>query len=162
MAIGVFSRPCSYAARALVYLAGQPRGKMISSGEIAACESIPPAFLGKVLHPLCRDHLLRSRKGLRGGYELLLSPDRISLLDIVRSVDGEPLVDCLLEDRVCSRTTPCELHETWSEMRDQLKDYLQRVTVADLVGKRQGRRRQDEREAAHDPNQESHRVRRGD
>lgn len=156
MAMGIISRPCSYAARALVYLAGQPPGKMIASGEIAACESIPPAFLGKVLHPLCRNRLLRSRKGLRGGYELLVSPDRISLLDIVRSVDGEPLMDCLLEDRACSCARPCELHETWSEMRDQLMNYLQRVTVADLVGKRQGRRRQDEHEAAHDPKQESY------
>jgi Rrf2 family iron-sulfur cluster assembly transcriptional regulator len=156
MPTGVFSRPCSYATRALVYLAGQPPGKMISSDEIAASESIPPAFLGKVLHPLCRDRLLRSRKGLRGGYELLVSPDRISLLDIVRSVDGEPLMDCLLQDRACSRTTPCELHESWSEMRDQLMNYLQRVTVADLVGNRQGGRRQNEREAAHDPNQECH------
>lgn len=162
MATGVFSRPCSYAARALIYLAGQAPGKMIASGEIAACESIPPAFLGKVLHPLCRDRLLRSRKGLRGGYELLVSPDRISLLDIVRSVDGEPLMDCLLEDRVCSRTTPCELHESWSEMREQLMDYLQRVTVADLAGNRKGRRRKDECEAAHDPNQESPRARRGE
>jgi Rrf2 family protein len=135
---------------------------MTAGGDIAASESIPPAFLGKVLHPLCRDRWVRSRKGLRGGYELSVSPDRITLLDIVRSVEGEPLMDCLLEDRACSCTTPCELHASWSAMRDQIVNYLQRVTVADLAGNRQGRRCRNDRKAADESSQGNLRVHRGE
>jgi Rrf2 family transcriptional regulator, iron-sulfur cluster assembly transcription factor len=162
MATGVFSRPCSYATRALVYLASQPAGRMSAGGEIATSESIPPAFLGKVLHPLCRDRWVRSRKGLNGGYELLVSPERISLLDIIRSVDGEPLIDCLLEDRACSCATPCELHESWAEMRDQFVNYLQRVTVADLASNRQGWHRQNARMAAEESIPTNLSMRRGE
>jgi len=133
MSTGLFSRPCSYAVQAMLYLAAQAPGKMSASENIAAGESIPPAFLGKVLHPLCRDRFVHSRKGLGGGYQLMVSPDRISLLDIVRSVDGEPLRDCLLEDRACSGATPCVLHEFWQDTRSQLMNYLQSVTVADLL-----------------------------
>jgi len=117
----------------MLYLAGQAPGTMSASEEIAAGESIPPAFLGKVMHPLCRDRFVHSRKGLRGGYQLLVSPDRISLFDIVRSLDGEPLRDCLLEDRACSSATPCALHEFWNNTRSQLLNYLQNVTLADLL-----------------------------
>ena len=135
---------------------------MSAGGDIAASESIPPAFLGKVLHPLCRDRFVRSRKGLRGGYELLVSPDRITLLDIVRSMDGEPLMDCLLEDRACSCTTPCEIHESWSDMRDQFVNYLQNVTVADLAGNRQVRRRQKDPKAGDETKQGNLRAHRGE
>jgi Rrf2 family transcriptional regulator, iron-sulfur cluster assembly transcription factor len=117
--------------RALAYLASQPPGKLSPKDEIAVRESIPAAFLGKLLTPLCRDRIIRSRKGLRGGYELLVPPQNIALLTVVRLVDGEPLKDCLLEDHLCCGT--CKLHNRWSEMREQLLSFLERITVADLV-----------------------------
>lgn len=162
MSTGVLSRPSSYAVRAMVYLAGQAPGRMSASEEIAAGESIPPAFLGKVLHPLCRDRILQSRKGLRGGYQLMVSPERIALLDIVRSVDGEPLRDCLLEDRACSCTTPCELHDSWNGMRGQLMSYLKRVTVADLLKIRESRRCPKNDEPAGKLSRPVRQLRRGD
>ena len=125
--------------RALTYLAVQPSGKLSASDVIAESESIPSSFLGKVLQPLCRERLLRSRKGVRGGYELMVSPEQIPLLAIVRLVDGDPRKDCLLEDRACSSTCPCELHDSWNEMREQLRKYLERVTLADVVRVRQSR-----------------------
>lgn len=133
------SRPSSYAVRALAFLAAQPKGKLCAKDEIAAGESIPPAFLGKVLLPLCRDRIIRSRKGSGGGYELVLPPEKIHLLFVVRSIEGEPLRDCLLEDRACASDHPCELHTSWSRMRDELLNYLERVTLADVLKARQDR-----------------------
>ena len=129
----------------MLYLAAHGPGKMCRSEEIAAGEDVPPAFLAKVLHPLCRDRFVHSRKGLGGGYELIVPPDRISLLDIVRSVDGEPLRDCLLEDRACSGASPCELHEFWNDTRNRLVSYLQSVTVADLLKTRRSLHRENTR-----------------
>ncbi len=135
----LFSRPCSYAMRALAYLAMQPAGKLTGKDEIARSESIPSAFLGKVLLSLCRGHVLRSRRGLRGGYELAVPAQEIPLLTIVRSVEGEPFQQCLLEDRECSSAHPCELHPSWCVVRDQLLAYLRGNTVADLVELRKDR-----------------------
>jgi len=133
MFTSVFSRPCSYALRAVTYLAAQPFGKMTGKKEIAQCESIPPAFLSKVLLSLSHSHVLRSRKGLRGGYELALPAEQISMLAVVRAVSGEPFQDCLLEERPCSCTHPCELHDSWVVVREQLLGYFQHLTAADLV-----------------------------
>lgn len=135
----LFSRPCSYAVRALTYLATQPAGKLTGKDEIAERESIPSAFLGKVLLSLCRDRVLRSRKGLRGGYELALPPEQISLRAVVRAVDGESLKECLLEDHECSNERPCAMHNSWCPMREQLQHYLEATTVADLARTRAGR-----------------------
>lgn len=135
----LLSRPCSYAVRALTYLAMQPAGELTGKEEIARNECIPSAFLGKVLLFLCRDHVLRSRKGLRGGYVLAVPAEQIPLLTIVRSVEGEPFKQCLLEDRECSSSHPCDLHGSWCVVRDQLLNYLEEITVADLVELRRDR-----------------------
>ena len=77
-------------------------GKLSGTREIADHEGLPQSFLGKVLLALRRDRFLRSQKGIRGGYELAMVPEQISLLAIVRSIDGEPLTECPLEDHQCS------------------------------------------------------------
>lgn len=136
MLSSLFSRPCNYALRAVIYLAAQPVGKLTGKKEIAQSESIPSAFLSKVLLSLCHGHVLRSRKGLRCGYELAVPAEQISLLTVVRAVDGEPFQECLLEDRQCSSTYPCELHASWVVVREQLLEYFGKLTAADLVGLR--------------------------
>ena len=134
----MFSRPCSYAIRALTYLAMQPPGKLSGTREISEHERIPSPFLGKVLLSLRRGRLLRSYKGIGGGYELGLPPDKISLLTIVRCIEGNMTFDdCLLEDHECSTTEQCPLHPSWGEVRQKLLDFLGQNTVADLVRIRQ-------------------------
>ena len=99
----MLSRPCTYAVRALTYLAMQPPGKLTGSHEIADHEGIPNSFLCKILLELRRKRLLRSYKGVGGGYELALPPDRINLLMIVQAIEGElALSECILEDHQCS------------------------------------------------------------
>lgn len=133
MSGSLFSRPCTYAVRAVTYLAAQPIGKLTGKKEIAQSESIPSGFLSKVLLSLCHSRLLRSRKGFRGGYALAVPAEQISLLAVIRAVHGEPLQDCMLEDRQCSSAHPCELHASWVPVREQLLDYFEELTAADLV-----------------------------
>jgi len=128
----LFSTPCSYAIRAVTYLATHRSSRLISKHEIARGESIPPAFLSKLLLTLCRGQILRSRKGLLGGYELALPPEQICLIDIVRTVDGEPFQKCLLANHPCSEEHHCMLHPSWLPVRAILRNYLERTTIADF------------------------------
>ena len=130
----MLSRPCTYAIRALTYLAMQPPGKLCGSREIADYEKIPNSFLCKILLDLRRKRLLRSYKGIRGGYELALPPDKINLLMIVQAIEGElSFSGCILEDRECSTHGECALHDSWLKLRSQLVLFLETQTLADLV-----------------------------
>lgn len=81
---------------------------------------------------------MRSYRGIGGGYELALPPDRINLLMVVRCTGGERLFEvCILEDRDCSPQHHCPLHESWINMRDQLKRVMEGNTLAELVRARQ-------------------------
>ncbi len=132
------SHPTSYAIRALTYLAMQPPGKLTGTKEISASEGIPSSFLGKVLIQLRRGRLVRSYKGIGGGYELALPPDRINLLMIARCTGGEEILDlCVLEDRDCSDQNHCALHDSWMGIRDQLRSVLEMNTLEKLVKARE-------------------------
>lgn len=136
----ILSRPCSYAIRALAYLAQQPPGRISSSREVCDQEDIPPAYLGKVLLPLCRCRILHSLRGIGGGYQLAVPPDQIPLLSIVEAIDGSQLDPCVLEDRPCGNPRKCLLHDVWADIRGQFIDYLRRTTVADLARDRKSAR----------------------
>lgn len=115
----------------------QPPGKLSGAREISEHEVIPHSFLSKVLLPLRRGRLLRSVKGIRGGYELAMPPQQISLLTVVRCTEGTTLNECLMEDHECSIPRQCPLHPYWSIVREQFLGYLERTTLADLVRIRQ-------------------------
>jgi Rrf2 family transcriptional regulator, iron-sulfur cluster assembly transcription factor len=130
----MLSRPCTYAIRALTYLAMQPPGKLCGSREISDGEDIPNSFLCKILLDLRRKRLLRSYKGTGGGYELALPPDKISLLMIVESIEGElSFSGCILEVKECSARGECALHDSWLALRNQLVHFLETQTLAHLV-----------------------------
>jgi DNA-binding IscR family transcriptional regulator len=69
---------------------------------------------------------------------LAYEPARISLYDIVRSLEG-PLapVECVEDATYCERVGGCTVHLVWGEMGKLLVDYLTHLTLADLVLKQQ-------------------------
>jgi len=132
--ISMFSRAAEYAVRAMVFLAGQPSGKLTGAREIADAEQIPAPFLWKILHNLTRQKLIRSFKGVRGGYELARPAAEIALEDILHATDGNDLVSgCVLGLPECNEENPCPLHNSWKDVRVHLTEMLERTSLADLA-----------------------------
>lgn len=130
----MFSRSAEYAVRAMVFLAGQPSGKLTGAREISDSEQIPAPFLWKILQNLARQKLIRSFKGVRGGYELARPAADITLENIVQATDGGNLVEgCVLGLSECSEENPCPLHSSWKEVRAKLTEMLEETTLADLA-----------------------------
>jgi len=118
----------------MVFLAGQPSGKLSGAREISRTEQIPVPFLWKILQNLARQKLIRSFKGVRGGYELARPAMDITLENIIDATDGEDLVEgCVLGLPECSEENPCPLHESWKEVRIKLTAMLEQTTLADLA-----------------------------
>lgn len=126
----MFSRPTQHALRALAFLAQQPPGKLAGAREIAAAGQIPPPFLWKILRTLARRRLLRSFKGMRGGYELARPARRIPLEKILRAMgEKEILQHCVLGLPRCRPKQPCPLHSA----KDKLHTALSQATLLDLA-----------------------------
>jgi Rrf2 family protein len=126
----MFSRTSAYAIRALLRLAAQPPGRLVGELEISERERVPRSFLYKVLQQLRRGKLLRSYRGVNGGYQLACPPDRITLLQVVRCMEGDrTFTHCILEDKPCGRYGECVLHLQWVRQWQGWMDFLDGQTL---------------------------------
>ncbi len=130
----LYSKASEYAVAALVHLAKYPNGVYVHVKDIARDENIPAGFLSGLLQRLSKDGLVSSRKGLNGGFALRSDPDTISLLEIVSAIDGVPCCErCAMGYPACSADTPCEMHESWNEVRERIRQFMQLTTVGELA-----------------------------
>jgi Rrf2 family transcriptional regulator, iron-sulfur cluster assembly transcription factor len=142
----LFSRSAEYAIRAMTFLASQEAGKLTGAREIAKAENIPMPFLWKILHTLTKRRLVRSFKGIHGGYELAAAAERISLGAVVDATDGNEFRNsCVVGLPQCDNRNPCPLHEQWKGVRARVASMMDETSLADLASvtkaRRQSRRR---------------------
>lgn len=129
----IYSKPCEYAIRALVFLARFPGGAAQGT-VIAEGENLPAPVLGKVLQELVRKGLLESRRGPGGGFRLARKPQLITLRDVVAAIDGlNQFAECAVGLEGCSDESPCPVHDTWKALRSRLMNYLEVTTLADMA-----------------------------
>ena len=123
-----------HALRTLVVLAIEP-GRWHRVDELIDRASVPRPFLSKLLHRLGAKRVVRSRRGRRGGYRLAVEPQRFSLLDVIRAVDGDDALHrCQLGTHRCSARGNCPMHPYWSEERQRLLRKYSELTLERLAG----------------------------
>jgi Rrf2 family protein len=129
----LLSRGSQYTLQALIYLAGQPPGKLIMVREIADQLGIPPYYLGKLLQPISRVGWLISVRGRGGGMRLNHGCERLNLLEVIQLTEG-PRADreCLLGFKSCADDSACVLHCQWQPIKTELLDDLKRHTLFSL------------------------------
>jgi len=130
----MFSRSAGYAMQALTYLAAQPSGKLTGAREIADSLEIPMPFLWKILRNLSHKRLVRSFKGVRGGYELARSAEKISVSEILAaSPDAKHTQTCVVGLDQCDDRNPCPLHTSWAGVRSQIDELMKNTSLADMA-----------------------------
>ena len=124
------SSRCEYACRAVVELATREHETSpITATHIAERRGIPEKYLVHILLQLKRAGIVRSIRGSQGGYLLGRSPDDITLLDIVRAIDGAVLDPLPVDDAYGN-----DLRPAWKQVAKGIEDVLRIVTVRELAG----------------------------
>lgn len=130
----VFSKATGYGIRALAYLARHSGERPCGLREIAEAEQIPALYLSKLLSDLRRQRLIRSTKGIHGGYELARRPEEITLWEVFNILEPDPHLDiCILARDECDLETDCPLHPEWGEMRRKLIEFFQSKTILQIA-----------------------------
>ena len=129
----MFPRSSGYALLALSHLAAQPSGRLVGARDVAAATGIPVPFLWKILRDLSRRKFVRSFKGVRGGYELARSAERISVLEVLEKPAPRDRNRCLLDLPQCTDHHPCPLDAAWREQRSSAFASLRSLTLADVA-----------------------------
>lgn len=123
------SARCEYACRAMVELAlHQPEGDILTAQAIAASRHVPEKYLVHILLQLKRAGLVHSVRGAQGGYALALSPDQVSLLQIVEAIDGPVLSPLPVDDSQGE-----EIKSVWGRVADEIGAVLRSISLRQMV-----------------------------
>lgn len=131
------SRKTDYALRMLAMLA-EGNESLLSVRTAAEAVDVPYSFARSIQHGLVQAGIVESLRGVRGGMRLRLEPSEITIRQIVEAVQGHLVMnDCTAEEGMCPRMECCCYHPIWVGAQELLRDYLDSVTLDDVVNHRQ-------------------------
>ncbi|MFM1655116.1 RrF2 family transcriptional regulator [Brevibacillus sp. B_LB10_24] len=127
-----------YALRALLVL-GQSGSRILSVGEVAEKTLVPVSYLEQILLQLKVLGYVKSKRGVQGGYALLLPPEQINIGEVIRKLEG-PLapMSCasVTAYEPCQLEADCLLKPLWTLVRDTVAHVLDQTSLADLLEQR--------------------------
>lgn len=131
-----------YASRALLSLALRDDLDLpVSVRDLAERTGLPQPYLEQILLTLKGVGLVRSKRGVGGGYVLARDAKAITLAEIVAAVDGPIVAGDFGEphrDGACDHEGQCVLLGVWAEVGEHMRDHLASFTLADMVSQARG------------------------
>jgi Rrf2 family protein len=130
-----------YGVRLMIDLAAHYGEGPVLLRDIAKREGISEKYLSNLVNPLKAMGLLKSMRGVHGGFVLGKPPGEITMKQIVLVLEGPLcLVDCVDKSAVCNRSSFCVARDLWSEAAEGLAQVLGKYTLADIALKQKAKR----------------------
>lgn len=127
------TRETDYAIRCVLYLSYLP-DNVTMLDEIAKERKIPKSFLAKILQKLARAKIVKSFRGIKGGFRLAKKPREITLLDVIEVIEGPVAMNkCAINKKICSLSNSCSVHPVWVEIRKDVEKRLRQQNFEKLI-----------------------------
>ena len=134
----LISQTAEYALRAVVCLATNADTPM-TTRELSTITKAPLNYLSKVLQGLSRAGIVRSQRGLNGGFKIEKSvKDGLSLLEIIEAVSPMPTIDKCPLNLESHGNSLCPLHKRLNKSIEMVKKEFRETTVLDLLKENAG------------------------
>lgn len=127
----MFSQTVEYALRAVVYLAGQTEPR--TAQQIAEVTQVSPSYLAKVLQDLNKKDIVKSQRGLHGGFTIGRSPDELTIWEVVQAVEPIQRIKTCPLKLESHKTNLCPLHKKLDDALALIESALQSTTMADIL-----------------------------
>ncbi|NQU77760.1 RrF2 family transcriptional regulator [Candidatus Falkowbacteria bacterium] len=130
-----FSTRSSYGLRAVIDLAKNYGKGTLSLGEIAKKEKISQAYLERLAASLKMAKVIKSTRGVKGGYELTRAPSKISVAEVVASLEGSlaPFTCVDGDVKLICKDDCCSVRRVWVELKKSMEKTLGKMTLKDLL-----------------------------
>lgn len=129
------TQEADYGLRVVLYLSKLEQGAKIDAATISEHEGLPLRFLLKLLRKLIASGIIKSFRGVNGGYSLNKLPEEITLKDVIESINGPIYVNrCMIDPAYCNanKGNRCEIHRALGGIQESLVSKLQAVNFKDL------------------------------
>lgn len=134
-----------YAVRLMYDLALHHTGDWIALKDISRRQNISVKYLEQIVRQLSIRGYLKSLRGPKGGYQLARDPGEYTIYEILELTEGSLRPVACLEDEVnhCERYHECPTIGIWEGLGKVIYDYLNQITLEDVVNKARERGRND-------------------
>lgn len=125
-----------YAVTAMIDLTLHAEDKPISLAEISGRQSISLSYLEQLFSKLRHSGLVSSVRGPGGGYHLAMPSDEIFVAQIINAVNESIDTTSCRGKGDCQGGEICLTHSLWQDLSVQIHQFLNGISLADLVAKR--------------------------
>lgn len=128
-------RETDYAVRTVLHLASLGPEAVVQVRDVAAQRHLPLSFVRRIVARLGASGLLRTTRGMGGGIRLARPASEISMLDVVRAMEGSlTLNPCVETPHSCPLSAGCPAQRAWTEATAVLEKHLASVRFDALAG----------------------------
>lgn len=126
-----------YALRTMVDLARHGGEGLVTLKDVAERQDLSQKYLEQIVTQLSKAGLVKGVRGPQGGYRLAREPKDYSVAEILQQVEGSLApVECLeSEVNTCEQCASCATVDMWAGLYKVMTDYLENVTLQDIVDK---------------------------
>lgn len=128
----MISQSVEYALRAIVTIA-QNEGEPCTAQKIAEITKVPGPYLSKLMQVLVRRGLVKSQRGLHGGFLLVRAPKELSIWDVVDAVEPVQRITSCPLDIQSHAGGLCPLHRNLDQAMETVERMFRKTTVADML-----------------------------
>lgn len=102
--------------------------------QVAERSGVPVPTVRKIMKLLVDAGLVKSERGIHGGYLLARPAGQISLAEVVQAVEGGmALTECCREDNLCDVASSCTVQSNWSVVNHTVQTLFNRITLMDMT-----------------------------
>ncbi len=129
-----FTKAEDYGLHGIIYLAMQPEGKVTPLSEIAEAQNVPEKFLAKIFQSLSKTGIVKSHRGVKGGFSLGRPAEEITVKHVLESIQGPYYVaKCLRDPGMCEMRDVCAVRKLMKMTQDRMFSVFEENTLADLI-----------------------------
>ncbi len=128
------TRQTEYAILGLQELARRNEASPVQLKVIAGTCEVSEAFLAKIFQMLAQAGIVKSHRGVKGGFSLGRPASEITMREVVEICEGGiALNHCLRKIDPCKDSETCAVANVWREAQDALIGALDRTNLADVI-----------------------------
>ncbi len=107
---------------------------LISVSQLAEKTHLPEPTVAKLMRLLVKADIVRSVRGVQGGYSLKCNPEDISAEEVMKAIDGPLALTACVEEssETCALLDTCPLCGRWQKINEAVTSALQNITLKDL------------------------------
>lgn len=124
-----------YGLKAMFQLALHYGEGPIPLNVIASQQELSENYLEQLFSALRKDGLIKSVRGAQGGYMLARHPEKITVGNILRVLEGDMApVECVMSDAVsCDKEESCVTKLVWMRIKDSINSVIDSITLQDML-----------------------------